>query len=143
MCLKSLLSVFKGGDSTGNIPSPRTDVVIQKTDKGVLVCDVKTTTVQNTNSMEPLLDIGHEVLITDKIGDIKVGDIIIWQKDNKNVIHSIIETGSDEFGNYYRTQGLNVNRPDVEIIRKVDIKYLCVGVLWTREVGSYIAANGD
>jgi len=143
MCLKSLLSVFKGGDAQGNIPSPRTDVVLKKTNEGVMVCDVNRTTVQNTNSMEPLIDIGHEILITDKIGDLKVGDVIIWQQGGKNVIHSIIEHGVDEGGNFYRTQGLNVNQPDVEIIRKLDIKYLCVGVIWTREVGSYIAADGD
>ena len=143
MCLKSLFSIFKGGDTQGNIPSPRTAVVITKSGNNITIHDVKTTTVQNTNSMEPLIDIGHEVLISDKVDDLNIGDVIIWQQDNKNVIHSIIQCGTDEGGDFYRTQGLNVNHPDTEIIRKVDIKYLCVGVLWTREVGSYIAANGD
>lgn len=143
MCLKSLLSVFKYGNPSGNIPSPRTDVVIKKSGNDITICDVNRTTVQNSNSMEPLIDIGHEVLITDKIDDPKVGDVIIWQQGAKNVIHSIIEAGTDEFGNFYKTQGLNVNHPDTEIIRMLDIKYLCVGVLWTRKVGSYIAANGD
>ena len=144
MCkLKSLLSVFKSGNPSGNIPSPRVDIKLSESATGILLEGLKTITVQNSNSMEPLIDIGHTVLISDKIDDLKEGDIIIWQKDNKYVIHSIIECKTDEGGDFYRTQGLNVNQPDVEIIRKLDIKYLCVGVLWTREVGSYIAINGD
>lgn len=138
MCLELFAKIFKTykeGGTQGNIPSPRVDVTIGD------LFSYKTTTVQNTNSMEPLIDIGHTVLITDDISGLNIGDIIIFTADERLIIHSIIEIGDD--GEWYcKTQGLNINSPDPYIIRKSDISYLALGVLWTKDKG-YSAEEGD
>lgn len=136
MCLNFIKSVFRRGDAQGNIPSPRLDITIGD------IFSYKTTTVQNTNSMEPLIDIGHTVFLSNKpehTDNLKAGDIIVWRGVRGDVIHSIIETGIDATGWYCKTQGINVNLPDPEIIRKENIVWVCLGVLWTK--GS--AVNGD
>jgi len=148
----SLFSVFKGGDSKGNIPSPRYDYLEGEEWALLLVMrkifGEKTwiTTVQNTNSMEPLVDVGHRVIINAEpqyLDNLKVGDIIIWELNRGDIIHSIVEIGIDEYGTFYRTQGLNINRKDPEEITKVDIKYVCLGVIWCKGEGYYKEKEGD
>ena len=143
--LSSLFSAFKSGDSKGNIPSPRYEIgwgdIEVRGIEGVI-----TNTVQNTNSMEPLIDVGHPTIKSSSpkyLDHLNVGDIIIWNQGRGDIIHSIVEIGSDELGTYYRTQGLNINRPDPELIRKVNIKSVCLGVIWCKGDGAYTAEEGD
>jgi len=134
----SLTSPYLDGGSSGNIPSPRIEVDLSN----VNIPGASATTVQNTNSMEPLLDTGHTIYATSNVSDLNIGDIIIWSKDGKYIIHSIVETGDD--GEWYcRTRGLNVKQTDPEIIRKADIMYLVLGVFWTKDKAGYIAQPGD
>lgn len=135
MCLE-LFKVFRRGNPTGNIPSPRVDF-----DLSILVLPpgVTTTTVQNTNSMEPLIDVGHTVLIKPATCDLHVGDIVIWEQDGQRVIHSIVAID----GTDYQTQGLNIPRPDPVKIRRENIKSVAIGVIWTRGTGDYTANNDD
>jgi len=139
MCLTSLFKVFRQGNASGNIPSPRVDIDPSQ----FTLPDAIKTTVQNTNSMEPLIDVGHTVFISDDVSNLNIGDIIIWNQGRGDIIHSIVEIGSDEFGAYYRTQGLNLNQSDPERIRKINIKYLCLGVIWTKGKIPYQAEDGD
>jgi hypothetical protein len=135
--IASLFSVFRRGGPQGNMPSPRYLVDID------IPAPYRKTTVQNTNSMEPLIDIGHTVILKKPEGKPLVGDIIIWERGYKSVIHSIIETGVDNDGWYCRTQGLNIYRPDPEKIRLNEVKWFVVGVLWTYGEGYYKAKEGD
>ena len=128
-------SVFKGGGSSGNIPSPRYDLNID-------LNTITKSTVQNTNSMEPLLDVGHTALLVEP-DNLQVGDVIVWKKELNSVIHSIVSIGSDEFGTYYTTQGINIPRPDPERIRKSEITHVCIGILFTEGEGHYRASTGD
>ena len=132
-----LFSVYKAGNPSGNTPSPRYDIP----ENTIFIKN----TVQNTNSMEPLIDIGHTILLSDDrkyLDNLSVGDIIIRQGVGQTIIHSIVEIGND--GEWYcRTQGLNVNKVDDDIVRLPDIKYVALGVHWTKAVGSYVAPGGD
>ena len=135
-CIQSLFSVFKAGNPLGNIPSPRYDIP----DVNVLI----KSTVANSNSMEPLLDIGHTILLRRVLSenDIKVGDIIIYKHEDRSIIHSVIEIGLDPVW-YCRTQGLNLYKPDPWKIRFYDVEYLCLGVLWTDKFSTYVPDYGD
>ena len=133
----SIFSVFRRGTPIGNVPSPRYSINIQ------VPVPYKTTTVQNTNSMEPLLDVGHTVILSPVDKKPLKGDVIIWEKDDRSIIHSIIETGVDNDGWYCRTQGLHLYRADPEKIRLREVKWLVVGVLWTYGEGDYKAKEGD
>uniref|UniRef100_A0A6M3L4P9 Putative peptidase n=1 Tax=viral metagenome TaxID=1070528 RepID=A0A6M3L4P9_9ZZZZ len=137
MCLAKLFQVFRRGSPSGNLPSPRynlEDYILEGCPK---------TTVQNTNSMEPLIDIGHTVLLQEPLPYPQVGDIIIWSIGDRRVIHSIVEIGADAKDWYCRTQGLNLHQKDPEKIRLQDIEWLVVGVLWTDKYSNYIPPKGD
>ena len=136
--IMSLFSVFRRGNPQGNVPSPRYIINIPIPEP------YKATTVQNTNSMEPLLDVGHTVILK-PLDDLlpSEGDIIIWEKNGKSVIHSVIEVDTDTGGWYCRTQGLNLYRSDPDKIRLSEVKWLVVGVLWTKGTGYYAAGEGD
>lgn len=132
----SLFHVFMRGGVKGNVPSPRYLVNIPIPEPYVK------TTVQNTNSMEPLLDVGHTVILREPFGRPVVGDIIIWERNHRSIIHSVIETGMD--GEWYcRTKGLNLYQPDPEKIRLEEVKWFVVGVLWTHGEGNFKAEEGD
>ena len=135
--LSSLFQIFKEGNPTGNMPSPRYNL------EDYILAGCPKTTVQNTNSMEPLLDVGHTVLLDEVKGYPKVGDIIIWSGDRGDIIHSIVEVGVDAKDWYCRTQGLNLNSKDPEKIRLKDIKWLVVGVLWTKHFANLAPDEGD
>uniref|UniRef100_A0A6M3J2R9 Putative peptidase n=1 Tax=viral metagenome TaxID=1070528 RepID=A0A6M3J2R9_9ZZZZ len=135
--IRALFQVFKSGNPTGNVPSPRYDIPDDY--------EFLETTVLNTNSMEPLIDVGHTVLLSDKpefIDNLKVGDIIIWEIEGRRIIHSVVEVGND--GEWYcRTKGLNLNQRDPDIIRRKDILYAVLGVYWSKSKYSLTAEIGD
>jgi len=134
--IKSLFSVFKAGNPAGNLPSPRYDEIDLAT--------VIKSTVQNSNSMEPLIDIGHTILLDTYYhqDDVLEGDVIIYNDGVRDIIHSVIGVSFD--GEWYcRAQGLNNNRPDIGKIRFPQIRYMCVGVLWTNKFANYIPEEGD
>jgi len=134
----SITSPYKSGGSSGNIPSPRIEVDLTN----VSIPSAFATTVQNTNSMEPLIDVGHTIFVTDNISNLNLGDIIIFSANGQSIIHSIVEIGDD--GAWYcKTQGLNIKNPDPYTIRKADISYLVLGIFWTKQKAGYIAENGD
>ena len=151
--LRSLFSIFKSGNPSGNIPSPRYEIKWEDINYyssnqmlEIAIDNAKLSTVQNTNSMEPLIDVGHRIILSDSskyLDNLNLGDIIIWNQGRGDIIHSIVEIGSDNLGTYYRTQGLYLNSKDPELIRKVSIKYVCLGVIWTKGEGYYTATNGD
>lgn len=151
MCF--IKSIFKRGGTTGNTPSPRVEIDygdITYGDKTITVKnlepDVTITTVQNTNSMESLLDVGHTIVTSNNpkyMNNIEVGDIIIWSKDGLNIIHQVIDIRQDEWGIFYSTQGVNLNHADTAKIRKGDIQSVLLMVIFTKSVGGFVPAEGD
>uniref|UniRef100_A0A6M3J4A7 Putative peptidase n=1 Tax=viral metagenome TaxID=1070528 RepID=A0A6M3J4A7_9ZZZZ len=144
----SVKTPYDEGNETiigGELPSPRVAIdrrdIHYYPDSARLVVDmilprVMLATVQASNSMEPLIDIGHIAVLSDNekyMSHLNFGDIIIWEKGGKKIIHSIVEIGEDSLGWYCRTQGLNRHTnptPDEEIIRKEDIKWVALCVFW-------------
>jgi len=142
VCFGFLKGVFRGGDAQGNMPSPRMDITLAE----LLSSDYVTTTVQNTNSMEPLIDIGHTVFLSNQpkhLNDLKTGDVIVWRQGSREIIHSITNIGTDAKGWFCQTQGLNVKSKDPEIIRKEDVVWAALGVLWTKGDIGWAVADGD
>jgi len=138
----AIKGVFRQGNPTGNILSPRVAIKasdIAYGDNALLIKHilppVVITTVRNTNSMEPLIDIGHRLVLSSNskyLDDLKVGDIIVWGEGYDGHIHSIIEAWQDDKW-HCRTQGLNVNQPDAAVLSKEDIKWVALMVIWCRE----------
>ncbi len=88
----------------------------------------------DTNSMDPVLDensLGIEVKPRYP-QQVKKGDIIVYDKSEseKNIIHRVVDIGSDEKGIYYLVKGDNNDAIDQKKIRFFDIKYVLVGVLY-------------
>jgi uncharacterized protein (UPF0248 family) len=96
------------------------------------------TTVQNTNSMEPVIDFGNVAILlagSDEANQkimldfIKVGDIVIREKDSKMVMHRIVKIGTDG-KRYFKTRGDNNYASDGGVFRDDDIKYLLAGIIY-------------
>ena len=84
-----------------------------------------------TKSMDPVIDVnanGIEIKPkTEK--DIAVGDIIAFERNNKLIVHRVIEIGYDNEGWYCITKGDNALFDDGKI-RFDEIKYITVGILY-------------
>lgn len=137
---------YRRGDASGEIPSPRVKIEPQEInydkDSEVLsISNIKSplwvTSVQDSNSMEPLVDIGHIVVLSQDpkyLDALNLGDIIIWQRsDGISIIHSIIDISQDESGWYCRTQGLNIPQPDEQKIRKNEVEWVALLVAWCKQ----------
>lgn len=137
---------LRGKTTGGEVPSPR--VAIEPDDiwyggvpfggritlEGILD-PVWLTTVQPSNSMEPLIDEGHIVILSANpkyLGDLKEGDIIVFDRAGRQIIHSIINIGRDTEGWYCHTQGLNLTKPDPDVVRLPDVKWVALGVIWCK-----------
>ncbi len=150
MCLEIFKGIFHRGGSTGEVPSPRNDIAWDDvvTNGRVIINGIDLpiikTTVQNTNSMEPLLDVGHTVIGSSApkyMDDIKVGDIIVW--GDGNIIHSVIEIGLDSEGWFCYTQGINITRPDGVKVRKTMIHWVALMIIWSKSGGILSSSEGD
>jgi signal peptidase I len=129
---------FNGGDSQGNIPSPSLPIRYSdiKYEDGLLTVKIKPPVqifaVSDTNSMEPLIDAGHFVVVSshpDYMDAIKLGSVILYQAIGGMMLHSVIKTGND--GRWYcRTQGLNCADRDNAIVRKENIIGVAVMPVW-------------
>ncbi len=147
--------VFKGGDSSGNLPSPRVDIDIwdvryspikKRLTIDNIEGDIKINTVQNTNSMEPMIDVGHIIIRSNNkkyLDNLNIGDVIVWQKGSVQKIHSIVEIGSDSKGWFAYAKGLNLNRKDVGKIRKHHIRDVALMAIWSKGSPFYTANYGD
>lgn len=88
----------------------------------------------DTNSMDPVLDIGTNGLqiIPNSKDDINIGDIITYEPDwtDKLVVHRVINIGEDNKGWYCVTKGDNSTRTDPGKIRFEQVRYLLIGVIY-------------
>ncbi|MBU5558070.1 MAG: hypothetical protein QW751_03155 [Candidatus Aenigmatarchaeota archaeon] len=87
--------------------------------------------VDTTGSMWPNLKGGGYVIISAP-ENLKVGDIVILNSTvyGYEVVHRIIETGTDSLGTWYKTRGDNNVIEDSRILRSSDITYKVVGIIY-------------
>lgn len=88
----------------------------------------------DSNSMDPLIDIGTNTIeIKPKYPkDIKVGDIIAYDVDGYNYafVHRVVDIGKDKEGVYFITKGDNFHQEDPNKVRFKDIQGIIVGILY-------------
>lgn len=94
--------------------------------------NVKIFSIADTNSMDGLLDIGHNIIATDHFdkGKLLPGDIIIYQVYTTKICHRIVEIKEDKNGKIYRCRGDNNVDTDPYYLRDLNIKYLVLGVIY-------------
>ena len=98
------------------------------------VCiDVENASLSNyaaSGSMMPVLDSGSNgIRIVPKEGELKIGDIVSYEKDGELIVHRIVEIGQDSEGTWFVTKGDNNSANDGKI-RFSDIRYVTIGVLY-------------
>jgi len=90
-------------------------------------------TYANTNSMDPLLDVGANglELPVDNMNenDIQIGDIIVYETNGDLIVHRVIDKGFDKDGLYFITKGDNNSFEDPKV-RFNQIKYILIGVIY-------------
>ena len=93
---------------------------------------VKIFSIADTNSMDGLLDIGHNVIATDNFDRSKlaVGDIVIYQIYTTKIVHRIVEIREDKNGRIYRCRGDNNINIDPYYLRDLHIKWLVLGIIY-------------
>lgn len=93
---------------------------------------VKIFSIADTNSMDGLLDIGHNVIATDEFdrNKLAIGDIVVYRVYTKLIVHRIVEIKEDKNGRIYRCRGDNNIVEDPYYLRDLNIKYLVLGVIY-------------
>lgn len=124
-------------------PSPRDRINMSRVHvyENYIVIDIINatwSTVRDTNSMDPLIDINDKVIYMKplSIKDIQIGDIISFQPSDKTwgngskILHRVYNIDYDEMGTYYITKGDNVKLPDTEKIRFNEIDGIVVALIY-------------
>jgi len=93
--------------------------------------DVWITDVSDTNSMDGLVDIGHSVILTNNFDKSKlaVGDIVCYQYYTRLILHRIVQI-KEGANRLYKCRGDNNTVDDPYWLSDVNIKWLCVGILY-------------
>ena len=93
---------------------------------------VRIFSIADTNSMDGLLDIGHNVIATDEFdrGKLAVGDIVVYQVYTTKIVHRIVEITEDKNGRIYRCRGDNNIDVDKYYLRDLHIKWLVLGIIY-------------
>jgi len=93
---------------------------------------VKIFSIADTNSMDGLLDIGHNVIGTDSFDKAKlaVGDLVVYQIYTTKIVHRIVEIMEDKNGRIYRCRGDNCVDIDPYYLRDLNIKYLVLVIIY-------------
>lgn len=125
---------------TVDIPSPRDivpneNITFNQIKQQIIIKDVKgiwLTTVQDTNSMDAVMDYGHTCILTSyfKVEDLGVGDVIVYWSGTGFIIHRIIGIDQDEEGVFFACKGDNNYYEDPYKIRKEHIHWLLIGVVY-------------
>ena len=86
----------------------------------------------DTNSMDPVLDAGHNAIhvVPKRESDVQVGDIVSYKTPYGSIIHRIIEINQDEEGWYAIFKGDNNPVPDPGRIRWNQIQRKAVAIIY-------------
>jgi hypothetical protein len=139
-----VLGVFIGGFAEGyalNVPEKLSsydhveESRISLTGNSVFIdtnYDLRWSKFEDTNSMNPLIDKGHNGLefIPTSVTDIHLGDVISFYYKDGTYIHRVVEMGKDEFGVYFITKGDNSFNNDEGVRRFEDIQGVLFGVVF-------------
>jgi len=144
--IKSIASLLLKLMSGRELPSPKHRIkahYIEVGDDWFEVSGIKGVRIDhvaNTNSMEPFIDVKHNIISTTNVDyqRLIVGDVIMWETvrnlNNRPVrvwiIHQICKLGMDKEGWYCKTKGVNNTFADPYKIREKSIRALVLGVLW-------------
>lgn len=89
---------------------------------------------QDTNSMDPTVDIGHTLILTDnfKPDDLSPGDIVAYQLPEKPylILHRIVRVETDSQGRKWTFKGDNNYSEDRYEVRDEHLKWLKLGVIY-------------
>lgn len=98
-----------------------------------------------SNSMKPLFEKGDVVILCkvkeNEIKNIKKNDILVYNKDNRYIVHRIIEIIEKDGLRYFRTKGDNNSSPDNDLVEEnqvvgiyqMRIKYIGFPSVWLQE----------
>lgn len=77
-----------------------------------------------TGSMEPVIRPGDVILVKKvaDIGQLKVGDVIQFKRDNILISHRIIQEQADKGSKTFRTKGDNNSAPDSDLVKLEQVK---------------------
>ncbi len=98
----------------------------------IQIPNVQWASFTDTNSMDPLLDVGAHGLqiIPSKKSDIHVGDIITYKYDTERIIHRVVYISQDSKGWYCIVKGDNNKVADPGKVRFKQIDRLLIGILY-------------
>lgn len=100
---------------------------------------VRVSSVQNTNSMDPVVDCGHNTILIAGDGEenqkilcdfIKAGDIAVYEAPGKFIIHRVKKIEVVNGIRYFTFRGDNNSVDDTPRVTDNAIKWLCVGVVF-------------
>jgi signal peptidase I len=121
-----------------DLPDPKdriktSQIKVSKSKLTIEQKDITWAPIANSESMNPVIDQGHHAFfLPAKKSDLQVGDIISFHRklDNKdNVMHRIIQIGTDQDGWYAITKGDNTYTNDGKT-RFKDIKKVLIGIIY-------------
>jgi len=112
----------------------RSQILISDTQIQINIENAILVSYNNTNSMDPILDTeanGIEIPVTDET-ELNIGDIVSYKADwNETLIsHRIIDIQEDEQGIFYTIKGDNNSSEDPGKVRRDQIEYKLIGVLY-------------
>ena len=91
-------------------------------------------TIEDTNSMDPLIDIGTTALSVKPQDEksVQVGDIAFYHSliAKKSIVHRIIIIDADEQGWFSKFKGDNLKKPDPEDVRFPQIEGVLIGIIY-------------
>lgn len=68
-------------------------------------------------------------IIPNSAEEIKIGDIVSFERNNLMVVHRVVEKGTDENGTWFVTKGDNNSESDEKIYFE-NIKYVTIGIIY-------------
>lgn len=76
-----------------------------------------------TGSMEPNLNVGDIAIVKkEKVNDIKVGNILVYKKNDITISHRVVEVKNIKGKKYFRTKGDNNSTEDAFLVNENEVK---------------------
>ena len=90
--------------------------------------------IADTNSMDPLIDIGTTALSVKPISEesIHVGDVAFYNSEiaKREIVHRVVKIDSDEQGWYSKFRGDNLEKDDPEDVRYNQVIGVLIGIIY-------------
>ena len=90
--------------------------------------------IADTNSMDPVLDIGANALSVPlkSEGQLHEGDVAFYHSEiaKQTIVHRVVEINSDDQGWYSKFKGDNLEHIDPENVRFKQIEGVLIGIIY-------------